>query len=73
MQNIDIRSMRFEELEHVAAFISTGYFDDIFFKWVVPPDSERLPVVAEYYKAYLRTEGAHIYVAEESGTVPSLA
>jgi len=67
--NINIRPMRPEELDETAAFISAGYFDDIFFKWVVPPDSKRLFVVKEYYKTYLRAKTAHIYVAEENGTM----
>ncbi|MCL2222213.1 MAG: GNAT family N-acetyltransferase [Oscillospiraceae bacterium] len=69
MLNINIRPMAPKELDNIAAFISAGYFDDIFFKWVVPPDSERLSVVKDYYKVYLGAKGAHIYVAEEHGTL----
>jgi len=58
-----------EELDAVAAFISAGYYDDIFFKWVVPPDAKRLAIVTAYYKVYLSAEGAHIYVAEENGVM----
>jgi len=57
------------ELDTIAAFISKGYYDDIFFKWVVPPDAKRLSIVTEYYKAYLSAAGAHIYVAENDGVV----
>ena len=69
MGNITIRPMRPEERDIVAAFISGGYFDDIFFKWVVPPDTERLAIVTEYYKVYLDAAGAHIYLAEENGAM----
>jgi len=67
MSDINIRAMRPDELDFTASFISAGYFDDIFFKWVVPSDSKRLAVVKDYYKEYLMAEGAHIYVAEENG------
>ena len=69
MSNINIRSIRPDELDFTASFISAGYFDDIFFKWVVPSDLERLSVVKNYYKEYLMAEGAHIYVAEEHGNM----
>jgi len=57
------------ELDSIADFISIGYFDDAFFKWVVPPDDERHTVVADYYKAYLKADGAYTYVVEENGVV----
>jgi len=58
-----------EEVDFIADFISTGYFDDIFFKWVVTPDDVRHAIVSDYYKAYLNAEGAYIYVAEENDIV----
>jgi len=61
--------MNSEEVRFIAEFISDGYFDDIFFKWVVPPDEERQAIVADYYEAYLKADGAYIYVAEEDGIV----
>ena len=61
--------MNHNELENIAKFIARGYFDDIFFKWVVPSDTQRLVIVTEYYKVYLGAEGAHIYVAEANGVV----
>ena len=69
MSNINIRFMNPKELNSIAAFISAGYFEDIFFKWVVPSDTERLSIVAEYYKVYLEADGAYVYVAEENGVV----
>jgi GNAT superfamily N-acetyltransferase len=62
-----IRKMKPSEINAVAAFISDGYFDDIFFKWVVPSDEKRRELVTGYYKAYLNAEGAYAYVAEENG------
>jgi len=61
--------MKPSESDTIAAFISKGYFDDIFFKWVVPPDEKRLAVVTEYYKVYLGAAGAYVYVAEEDGAL----
>ena len=64
---LNIRKMKPEEVNAVAAFFSAGYYDDIFFKWVVPPDDRRLEIVTNYYKAYLNARGAYAYVAEENG------
>jgi len=61
--------MHAAERDTVAAFIAKGYFDDIFFKWVVPLESERLAVLTDYYKVYLGAVGAYIYVAEENGVM----
>jgi len=61
--------MDLKEVRFIAEFISDGYFDDIFFKWVVPPDDERKSIVADYYEAYLKADGAYVYVAEEDGVV----
>ena len=69
MLQLNIRSMNPEEISTIATFISEGYYDDVFFKWVVPPDLERLSVVASYYEEYLRTKGAYTYVAEDKGVV----
>jgi len=56
--------MRIEELNKIASLISTGYYDDIFFKWVVENDEDRHKVVTEYYKVYLNAKGAVVNVAE---------
>ncbi|MCL2171100.1 MAG: GNAT family N-acetyltransferase [Defluviitaleaceae bacterium] len=69
MQKIDIRFMNKNEIDFLADFIARGYSDDIFFKWVVPPDSERHGVLTEYYKCYLEADEAQVYVAQTGGEI----
>jgi len=54
MNDFVIRRIKTSEIDEVAAFISAGYYDDIFFHWVVDSDEDRLQVVTNYYKVYLR-------------------
>lgn len=64
MEDILVRQIEPEEVYKVAFFISTGYFDDIFFKWVVDNDEHRLKIVANYYKVYLNTKGCIACITE---------
>ena len=66
MTNIKIKPLKREDIPQIAAFIATGYYDDIFFKWVVPNDAHRHQVVTEYYKIYLSAKGAIVHVATDS-------
>jgi len=61
-----IRAMKANEIEKVASFISDGYYDDVFFHWVVPDSEHRRRVVTDYYKIYLSAEGCVAHVAEDS-------
>jgi len=64
MNDFVIRRIKTSEIDEVAAFISAGYYDDIFFHWVVDSDEDRLQVVTNYYKVYLSAEGCVSHVAE---------
>ena len=65
-----IRPIHAHEIDTVAGMISAGYFCDKFFHWVVEDDADRLGVVAEYYKVYLRAAGCVSHVAEDAdGTI----
>ena len=65
-----IRDFKPTETDAIAALFSAGYFNDAFFRWVVPPDEDRLTIVTEYYKVYLRAAGCVAHVAEDAdGTV----
>ncbi|MCL2377314.1 MAG: GNAT family N-acetyltransferase [Defluviitaleaceae bacterium] len=64
MKNITIRPMGPEEIDKMASLISMGYYDDIFFKWVVERDEDRHKIVTDYYKVYLNAKGRLAYVAE---------
>jgi len=64
MESLTVRPIRAEETGDVAAFISAGYDNDIFFKWAVANDEERLQIVTEYYKVYLNAKGCISHVAE---------
>lgn len=66
MKDITVRPIRPEEIDKVACLISTGYYDDIFFKWTVERDEDRYKVVTDYYKAYLHAKGCVAHVAETS-------
>jgi len=65
MTDITIRPITPDEISKVASFISLGYYDDIFFKWVVADDNERHKIVTDYYKVYLNTKGSVVHVAED--------
>jgi len=64
MTNYTIRPIRAEEINQVADIISAGYYDDIFFHWVVEKGEDRLQVVSDYYKVYLRARGCKAHVAQ---------
>ena len=64
MNKPTIESLKKAEINEVASFISAGYFNDIFFKWVVPDDEVRHFIVTEYYKVYLNAVGAMVHVAK---------
>jgi len=55
-----------DEINQIANFISTGYYNDIFFKWVVKSDEDRHKIVTDYYKVYLNAKGCISHVAENS-------
>ena len=65
MLEFTVRPVRQDEIDKVADLLSTGYYDDIFFKWTVDDDALRFKIVADYYRAYLRTAGCMAYVAEK--------
>jgi len=64
MTNFTVRPIRAEEIDKVSELISAGYYDDIFFHWVVEKDEDRLKVVSDYYKVYLNSKGCIAHVAE---------
>jgi len=66
MKDIIIRPLRHEEIDKIAAFISLGYGDDIFFHWTVENDADRHRIVTDYYKVYLTAKGCVSHVAETS-------
>ena len=53
-----------DEIHQVARLLAAAYFDDIFFKWCVDKDEERLQVVAAYYEVYLNSKGCVAHVAK---------
>jgi len=65
MPKLNIRTLTPKDIPKVAAFIATGYNDDIFFKWVVPNDEDRHKIVTEYYKIYLSAKGNVVHVATD--------
>jgi len=66
MKDITVRPIRPKEINEMASLISAGYYDDIFFKWVVESDKDRHKIVTEYYKVYLNARGRMAYVAESA-------
>ena len=66
MNKLNIRNIKPSEINKVAALIAKGYNDDIFFEWVVNSSTDRLKIVTEYYKVYLKAEGAVVHVVEEA-------
>ena len=66
MKDITIRPIKPEETDKIADLISTGYYNDIFFKWVVESDEDRHKIVSDYYKVYLSAKGRVANVAETS-------
>ena len=65
MLEYSVRPVRQNEVDKVADLLSTGYYDDKFFKWSVDDDEKRFKIVADYYRTYLRTAGCMAYVAEK--------
>ena len=63
MLEYKIRNIKTEEIQEVAEFIAHGYFDDVFFHWVVPNDADRLKIVTDYYVAYLSVVGCVSHIA----------
>ncbi|MCL2350231.1 MAG: GNAT family N-acetyltransferase, partial [Defluviitaleaceae bacterium] len=59
-----VRKIRTDEIEKVADFISKGYFDDIYFHWVVDKPEDRHKVVMDYYISYISARGSVVHVAE---------
>lgn len=64
MQDIIVRPMKPDEIDKIASLISKGYYDDIFFKWVVDHEGDRLKIVTDYYKVYLNVKGSIVHVAQ---------
>ena len=69
-QDFIIRPIKPSEIDHVADFISTGYYHDKFFKWSVNCDATRHKIVADYYKIYLGAAGCVAHIAQRpDGTI----
>jgi len=66
MKDTIVRPMRPEEIDSAASLIASGYYGDIFFKWVVYKDEDHHRVVTNYYKAYLNARRCMAYVAEDA-------
>ena len=66
MNDIKITKTNNYEYQEIAEFIAEGYFDDQFFKWVVPNDNDRMAIVTNYYLAYLGVVGAVSYIARNT-------
>ena len=64
-----IRPIKPAEIDYIANFISTGYYDDDFFIWSVPNDADRHKVVADYYKIYLSAVGCIAHIAESPDSI----
>ena len=64
MSNFTIRTKRENEVEKIADFISRGYYDDIYFHWVVDDPADRHEIVKAYYIEYAGATGAVVHVAE---------
>ena len=58
-----IRDIKESEISKVAELLSAAYYDDIFFKWLVPEDDERFDVIKSYYEIYLKSRGCLSHVA----------
>lgn len=69
MKDFTVRPIRADEIETVADFISRGYYDDIYFHWVVGKEEDRHQVVKDYYIIYLGAKGSVGHVAETSDGV----
>lgn len=68
-----IRPLQSHEIDSVASLISAGYFDDAFFAWAVDDENDRMQIVAEYYKVYMRYSGCVAYIAENGGEIAGAA
>ena len=66
MLEFKITTIKTKEIADVAEFISRGYFDDIFFHWVVPSDADRLKIITDYYIAYLSAPGCVSHIARSN-------
>ena len=64
MKEYTIRKVIDAEIDEIAGLISTGYFEDDFFKWVVNKDIDRYEIVKNYYKIYLSAKGTIAHVIE---------
>jgi len=65
LKNFSIHLMKQEEIDIVSSIIAQGYNDDIFFHWVVDKADDRISVVTNYYKEYLKIPSAIVYVAKD--------
>jgi len=66
---ITVRNMEPCEINCVAELLSIGYYEDVFFKWLVENDKDRRKIVADYYKTYLNAAGCVAHVAENAGDI----
>ncbi|MCL2855479.1 MAG: GNAT family N-acetyltransferase [Defluviitaleaceae bacterium] len=64
MRDFTIRPARQDEIEKVAEFIASRYFDDVFFHWVVPEPADRIATVKAYYITYISAAGSVCHLAE---------
>lgn len=65
MTELMIKDIEETEIDRVAKLMAKGYYDDIFFRWVVPDDDVRMGIVTNYYQIYLTAKGCITHVAKD--------
>jgi len=63
---VTIRPIVAHEVPHVAQLLAEAYYHDVFFKWCVDSDADRLAIVAAYYTIYIQSRGAVVHVATDT-------
>ena len=63
---ITIRLAHQAELDSVAKLMAQAYYNDVFFKWCVPPDDIREQTIYNYYKVYLTSQHCFCCVAVDT-------
>ena len=66
MEKFKVRPIKDGEVEKIASFISGGYYDDVYFHWVVDKIEDRHDIVKAYYVEYASAPGAVVHVAENA-------
>lgn len=64
--DVTIRAMAPTEVPQVAQLLAQAYYHDVFFKWCVDSDKDRIAIVAAYYTIYIQSRGAVVHVATDS-------